>query len=409
MKTLICILLLSTAPLTAALAAADIEVGKSVNTEFPAAGEPVEFTVRVGNIGDLPAADVLLIDQLPAGLEIPAGTAAFTSVGTYDPATGEWEIGNLDPGAEAILTVPAVITDPEPPACIVNAARSSYADGDDNTNDEARAALHQAGTERCTDLDVSFGISATSSIIFFPSCDLRENYDGQVTVTNHGPDAARMVAVSIAQSSSIGPVVRFSDSDCNDASSPQCLVGEIAAGETLLLDVTSDHYQSYAAFTQTLDVSASTIDTDYELSNNAPSSTADIGGFSNCDQPDFGIPVDVAISPACFIATAAYGSPFGKHLDSLRGFRDSVLMTNAPGRALVRIYYRHSPPLADFITGRDGLRALVRGLLAPLVYTIEHPGHVLLLLIGLLALLMLRRRGDSDLRLSKRSLSPHSD
>jgi len=88
MKTLTCILLLTTAPVTVVLAAADIEVGKAVNSEFPAAGEPVEFTVQVSNIGDLPAAEVLLIDRLPAGLEIPAGTAAFTSVGNYDPATG---------------------------------------------------------------------------------------------------------------------------------------------------------------------------------------------------------------------------------------------------------------------------------------------------------------------------------
>lgn len=394
MKTLICIVLLTTPPLTAALAAADIEVDKSVNSEFPAAGEPVEFTVQVGNIGDLPAADVLLIDQLPAGLEIPVGTAAFTSVGTYDPATGEWEIGNLDPGAEAILTVPAVISDPEPPACIVNAARSGYADGDDDTNDEARAALHQPGTERCADLDVSFGISSTSSFRIFPSCDSRDNYDGQVTVTNHGPDAARMVAVSIAQSSSIGPIVRFSDSDCSNASSQQCLVGEVAAGETLLLDVTSDLYQNYSAFTQTIVVTASTADADYDLSNNAPSSIGQTDGFSSCEQTDFGIPDDVLMSPGCFIATAAYGSPLGKHLDSLRGFRDNVLMTNSPGRALVRFYYRHSPPIADFIAGRDGLRALVRGLLAPVVYTIEHPGRVLLLLIGLLALLLRRRTRD---------------
>jgi hypothetical protein len=31
----------------------------------------------------------------------------------------------------------------------------------------------------------------------------------------------------------------------------------------------------------------------------------------------------------------------------LRKFRDRYLLTNAPGKAFVRFYYKHSPPIAD--------------------------------------------------------------
>ncbi|MBM4444527.1 MAG: right-handed parallel beta-helix repeat-containing protein [Chloroflexi bacterium] len=70
---------------------------------------------------------------------------------------------------------------------------------------------------------------------------------------------------------------------------------------------------------------------------------------------------------ACFIATAAYGSSLDPRLQTFRDFRDQYLMPNPPGRALVRLYYRHSPPAADFIARHDSLRAAVRVGLLPLL------------------------------------------
>ena len=69
----------------------------------------------------------------------------------------------------------------------------------------------------------------------------------------------------------------------------------------------------------------------------------------------------------CFIATAAYGSPMAKDVRYLRAFRDEYLLTNAPGRWLVKEYYRLSPPLAHALRPHDSWRATVRVGLAPLV------------------------------------------
>jgi len=95
----------------------------------------------------------------------------------------------------------------------------------------------------------------------------------------------------------------------------------------------------------------------------------------------------------CFIATAAWGSWMDPHVSTLRDFRDDVLMKSAPGRAFVAFYYRHSPPVAEFIGRHDGLRALTRGLLTPLVLAVTYPlATALGILLALAGALNLHRR-----------------
>ena len=69
----------------------------------------------------------------------------------------------------------------------------------------------------------------------------------------------------------------------------------------------------------------------------------------------------------CFIATAAYGSPMAEEIQVLREFRDAYLVTNLVGKALVDLYYRVSPPMAEFITEHPGLKPIVRTGLVPAV------------------------------------------
>lgn len=73
------------------------------------------------------------------------------------------------------------------------------------------------------------------------------------------------------------------------------------------------------------------------------------------------------LGEACFIATAAYGSPFEKHVVLLREFRDKFLLTNRYGGWFVETYYRLSPPAAQFISGHPYLKPAVRVVLWPLV------------------------------------------
>jgi preprotein translocase subunit YajC len=109
----------------------------------------------------------------------------------------------------------------------------------------------------------------------------------------------------------------------------------------------------------------------------------------------------------CFIATAAYSTPMAEEIQILREFRDEYLLTNPLGRALVGLYYKVSPPIAEVITEYPALKPIVRAGLLPAVTTstiavnttplekIAIIGLVVLVLVALDVLAIRRRGRDS--------------
>lgn len=70
----------------------------------------------------------------------------------------------------------------------------------------------------------------------------------------------------------------------------------------------------------------------------------------------------------CFIATAAYGTDTAEEIDTLREFRDVVLLSSSLGTEFVTLYYEISPPIAEVISQHDFLRTAVKvGFVDPIV------------------------------------------
>lgn len=69
----------------------------------------------------------------------------------------------------------------------------------------------------------------------------------------------------------------------------------------------------------------------------------------------------------CFIATAAYGTPFASDIDVLREWRDYTLRRSVMGRWFVYVYYRISPPIAEMVSRSRVLRCIVRKGLEPVI------------------------------------------
>jgi len=360
-------------------AAPDVALQMTVDVVVPAAGQPVQFTITASNIGTDAANGVQVTDRLPAALRIPPGMAAFPSTGTYDAATGVWSIGSLASGARATLVIPAIVAATTQPPCSVNVAEVSLARDADATNDRAVAAVKASVTNQCADLAI---VSSGGNV---HGCDYSFELKYWVTVSNAGPDDAHEVYLDMTQSAEIVPRLRFVSNQCDGL---RCTFATLPAGASVTVDAKSGNLDFNNRKYVTFSFAVSGSETDYATANNQRVDNIFIPTTPSCNYYDDSDDSD----GGCFIATAAYGSVLEPRVAALRQFRDQYLERTGLGRAFIRLYYRHSPPVAAVIAEHEWLRFLVRMLLTPLVLTIAFPLRALLL-AGLMAGTLLARAG----------------
>jgi len=73
----------------------------------------------------------------------------------------------------------------------------------------------------------------------------------------------------------------------------------------------------------------------------------------------------------CFIATAAYGTSYEQEINIFRQWRDEILNQSTIGKKGVQIYYKISPPIADYISKTDKRKKYTRRILNPLITLIK--------------------------------------
>ena len=362
----------------------DLEVRKSVDNPIPTQGQPVEFTVTVRNTGTIEAPSVTVKETLPPELRIPTGMAVFVSVGDFDPISNLWTMGHLAPGASATLVMPAIVVVTHQPACSVNVAEIDEPYDRNPGNDRALAAVKRTTEDRCVDLAVAF------QGIRLPKCGDDLKFDFLVDVTNRGPDEARNVIVDVSQTPALAPNLHFVNPGC---SGTRCVLTAIGPGATVTLQVRSSKFENGRPRTLTFELVASSTDTDYSATNNQARLDLTVPDFDACDEDYYDDCYDGSCGDSgCFIATATYGSALESHVVVLRQFRDRYLQRTAIGRAFIRYYYRHSPPLAEFIAEHPTARFAARMTLTPLVLLIAYPAPALALTLLTLALVIGWRR-----------------
>jgi hypothetical protein len=91
-------------------------------------------------------------------------------------------------------------------------------------------------------------------------------------------------------------------------------------------------------------------------------------GTSNCDSMLRRLNPQTS---ACFIATAAYGTPYDSKIDVLRNWRDDSLKSSILGRMFIRNYYFFSPPIASIVAKSTALRGIVRLILSPIIHLLK--------------------------------------
>lgn len=368
----------------------DILVSKTADNSAPTGPlQTVEFTIEVSNIGSMPADDVVVQDQLPPELAIPAGMSPVTSTGYYDPVSGRWEVGVIEPGLPAeTLTIPVVITMQPQPVCVVNTAIAPLPDDANTDNNSATAALRRPDIARCVDLGVEVSHFSTTT----NPCAGTGSVWYQLKISNAGPDEAHQAVLELSETQYQAPGFKVYEGDpyCEGL---RCTWPVFGAGQSVLVDIFSEEFQLQTPQEHVLEAVLRSDIEDYRPANNTlvDQNTLEFPKESCDGGPDWDLS-GVGAGGGCFIATATYGSPSHPDVQILRDFRDDVLAGTDWGRRLIAIYDRYSPGLACTIDGHDALRMLVRGALVPVVFAVAYPGWALLLSVTVLALLAVGAR-----------------
>src|SRR5262249_37520351 len=107
----------------------DLSLVKSADHQNPNIADTITFPLTLTHNGPSDATGVVVNDPLPAGLTLQGATP---SQGTYDPATGIWNVGSLANGASATLDIAVRVDDPD---ALDNVAAASADQFDPNPAD----------------------------------------------------------------------------------------------------------------------------------------------------------------------------------------------------------------------------------------------------------------------------------
>ena len=209
---------------------ADLSLSKMVDRAAPNVGDNVTFTVTLTNAGPDAATGVLVHDSLPPGISFVSSTVGQ---GTYNPTTGDWNVGTVTPGASVPLYLVGRVTDA---AVKMNAAEVMAADqfdpnstpGNNDPTEDDYASI--TATPQIIDLSLE-------KIVDQPRPNLGDNVTFTITLNNAGPDPATNVAVQNRMPAGVSYVSSSPSQGTFDSLSGRWTVGTVTAGTNVTLRI----------------------------------------------------------------------------------------------------------------------------------------------------------------------------
>lgn len=358
------------------LADTDIAISASVDPSLIAINGTSYFYVDVSNYGADAALDVVVSTTLAVGLDLVSSSATQGSCTGTNPVT--CNLGTINGGSLGVQATVSFEVIASTIATISSEFTSTTSSVDSNaTNNNANAMIEVVALTDSADQSVTYDTMPDWAYqgvnTLFP-----------IIVTNNGP-------ATVAQSSltfSI-PLLTLSDfisampdqGNCTTALdscvglacvaalamplSVSCELGGVSSGNSVNVNITAtmagDVGDNFLLMT--------TVDSDTTADADTTNNQSNVS-INLIAQPA----IEVGKGPGgCFIATAAYGSDMAEEVLVLRQFRNQYLLKYSVGQKFVELYYRYSPPLANYISRYDSLRAVIRGIIFVLVAVIQYP------------------------------------
>ena len=107
---------------------ADLSLSNGEDNTSPSVGATVTFTVTLTNNGPLDDTGIIVTDMVPAGLTYLSSVA---DQGTYNSATGIWNVGSVANGATATLTLKVTVNSGTATQKITSTAKITHSDQPD--------------------------------------------------------------------------------------------------------------------------------------------------------------------------------------------------------------------------------------------------------------------------------------
>jgi uncharacterized repeat protein (TIGR01451 family) len=156
---------------------ANVTLTKTASNSLPNVGQQFSYTVNANNSGAAAANNVTVTDNIPAGLTFNSYTA---SQGTYNSATGIWNVGTITSGANAVLTLYVTPTASVAGTTVINSATIP-----------GQIATATVAVPKTPVSNVTLTKTASNS-----TPNVGQQFHYTLTATNHGPGTATGVQVT---------------------------------------------------------------------------------------------------------------------------------------------------------------------------------------------------------------------
>jgi uncharacterized repeat protein (TIGR01451 family) len=211
---------------------ADLEINKTVNNTTPGVGTHILYTINVTNHGPDNATGVVL-DILPPGI---LHVSNSTSHGTYNNATGLWNIGSLTNGTTATLTITANVTTDSPRTNTAELISVDHFDPDSTPNnhdptedDQDSATISPVSVA----VDIEVNKTVNNSV---PALYQHINYT--IVVTNNGPSNATGVVVQDLLPPGLIHISNYTPNGTYDYTTGSWSIGDLLNGSSATLTIT---------------------------------------------------------------------------------------------------------------------------------------------------------------------------